>query len=67
LALDGGEWSASCSSHFTPGEIAPRTHCVGDWMGPRAGLDSVEKRKVSLTSAGNQTPAVQPVTHRYTD
>jgi hypothetical protein len=29
-ALDGGEWSASCS-HFTP--------WIGGWVGLRAGLD----------------------------
>jgi len=23
LALDGGEWSTSCSSRFTPGEKSP--------------------------------------------
>jgi hypothetical protein len=25
---------------FTPG-----THCIGDWVDPRAGVDNVEKRK----------------------
>jgi hypothetical protein len=43
-ALAGGEWSASCPCYFNPGERAPGTH----WMGPRAGLDNMEKRK-SLT------------------
>jgi hypothetical protein len=38
--LVGGEWSASRPGRFTPG-----THWIGDWMGPRAGLDDVEKRK----------------------
>jgi hypothetical protein len=32
-ALVGGEWSA------------PGTHLIGGWVGPRAGLDEVEKRK----------------------
>jgi hypothetical protein len=40
-ALVGGEWSATC-----PGERAPhRTHSIGGWVDPRAGLDDVEKRK----------------------
>jgi hypothetical protein len=28
-----------------PGEAAPVTHCLGGWVGPRAGLDDVKKRK----------------------
>jgi hypothetical protein len=44
-ALVGGEWSASSPGRFTPGERAPATHWVGGWVGPRAGLDDVEKRK----------------------
>jgi hypothetical protein len=45
-ALDGGEWSASRTCHFTPGEKAPGTHWIGGHVGPRAGLDAVEKRKI---------------------
>jgi hypothetical protein len=30
---------------FTPGERPPRTHWIGGWLDPRAGLDDVEKRK----------------------
>jgi hypothetical protein len=44
-ALGGGEWSASRSCRFTPGERASGTHWLGGWVGPRAGLDNVEKRK----------------------
>jgi hypothetical protein len=44
-ALDGGEWSASCLCCFTPGETAIGTHWIGGWVGPRTGLDAVEKRK----------------------
>jgi hypothetical protein len=33
---------------FTPGERAPGTHWIGGWVGPRAGLDDVEKRKLIL-------------------
>jgi hypothetical protein len=34
--------SASRSCRFILGERAPGTHCIG-WMGPRAGLDDMEK------------------------
>jgi hypothetical protein len=43
LTLGGSEWSASCPSCFTPKERAPVTHCIGDWVGPRAGLDVMLK------------------------
>jgi hypothetical protein len=45
LVLVGGEWSASRPGRYTPKERAPGTHWVGGWVGPRAGLDIVEKRK----------------------
>jgi hypothetical protein len=41
----GGEGSASRLSSFTPGERAPGTHWIGGWVGPRFGLDDVERRK----------------------
>jgi hypothetical protein len=40
-----------------PGKIDPGAHWTGGWVGPRAGLDE-EK---NLVTAGNQTPAVQPI------
>jgi hypothetical protein len=40
-----GEWSASRPGRFTPEKRAPGTHRIGGWMGPRADLDDVEKRK----------------------
>jgi hypothetical protein len=36
---------------LTPGGRAPGTHWVRDWVGPRACLDDVEKRKF-LNSPG---------------
>jgi hypothetical protein len=42
-ALVGGEYSASCPVRFTPGDRATGTHCVGDWVGSRAGLNDEEK------------------------
>jgi hypothetical protein len=44
-ALDEGEWSASHHGRFSREEIAPGTHWPGGWVGPRTGLDTVEKRK----------------------
>jgi len=41
--LDGCEWSPSRSGRFTPRERARFTHCIGGWVGPRVGLDAVEK------------------------
>jgi len=46
LALDGGEWLASSPGLFTLRKRAPGTHCVGGWVGHRAGLDMVVKRKI---------------------
>jgi hypothetical protein len=45
LALAGSEWLASRPYRFTPGERAPGNHWIGGWVGPRDGLDDVEKRK----------------------
>jgi hypothetical protein len=45
-ALDGGEWSASRRGRFTSRERAPGTHWIGGWVGPRAVLDAVVKRKI---------------------
>jgi hypothetical protein len=42
LVLVGGEWSASRSCRFTPGERAPVTHWIGGSVDPRAGLDDVD-------------------------
>jgi hypothetical protein len=40
-----------------PGERAPGTHCIGSWMGLRAGLDDVEKRKfLTLPGLEHQPP-----------
>jgi hypothetical protein len=59
LALVGGEWSASRPGRFTPGEIAPGTYWIGGWVGPRTGLDDMEKIL--------DPSVVQPVGSRYTD
>ena len=48
---------------FTPRE-RPATHCIGGWLGPRAGLDRCGKSRPRL---GFDTLTVQPVASRYTD
>jgi hypothetical protein len=42
-ALVGGELSTSRSGHFTPWERVPGTHWIGGWVGPKVGLDDMEK------------------------
>jgi hypothetical protein len=64
-----GEWRYSSIpdlGRFTPGERAPGTHWIGGWVGPRAGLDAMEKRE-AVAPARNRTRTVQPVSRRYTD
>jgi hypothetical protein len=67
--MEVSEWSASCPSRFTPRERAPGTHWIGGWVGSRAVLDAVVKRKIpSLRLESNpRTPIVQSVAQRYTD
>jgi hypothetical protein len=45
--LKSGELSVSCTGRFTRGEIVPGAHLIGVWVGPRASLDVMEKRKIS--------------------
>jgi hypothetical protein len=47
-----------------PGKDPAGTHWVGSWVGPRASLDDMEKRKF-LTFPGTRTPT--PRSSRYTD
>jgi hypothetical protein len=53
-ALDGGEWSASRPGRLTPRERALGTHWIGGWVGPRAVLDAMVKRKIP-SPAGKRT------------
>jgi len=41
-ALDGCKWSTSAPAALAPGNH-PATHLVVGWMGPRTGLDVLEK------------------------
>ena len=42
----------------------PGTHCIGGWVGPRAGLDRCGKFR---PQAGFDPRTVHPVASRYTD
>jgi hypothetical protein len=44
-ALVGGQWSDSRPGRFTPEERDPGTNWIEGWVGPRAGMDNMEKRK----------------------
>jgi hypothetical protein len=55
-ALDRGEGSVSLPGSFTPGEVAPGTHCIRGWMGHKAGQNAVAKRKTSSLAL----PGIEP-------
>jgi hypothetical protein len=56
----GGQLHAPAA--LPPGVRTPGTHYTGGWMGSRAGLDAVAKRKVPIPApAGKWTPVVQPI------
>jgi hypothetical protein len=52
----------SCQLHVPAAalpEKEPGIRWIGGWVGPRAGLDAVAKRKIPVPG-GNRTPVVQP-------
>jgi hypothetical protein len=59
-ALVGSEWSASRPGRFSPGERAPGPQWIGGWMGPRAGVDDVDKRKFLTIPGLELRPLVRP-------
>jgi hypothetical protein len=58
------EWVVNATPRPTYPPERPGTHCIEDWMGPRAGLDRCEK---SHPPPGFDSRTVQPVARRYTD
>jgi hypothetical protein len=50
-------------------ERAPSTHWIGGWVGARAVLDALVKRKIPSPrrESNPRTPIVQPIAQRYTD
>jgi hypothetical protein len=68
MLVAGDEWSALRLGRFTPGERAHGTHWIGGWVGPRPGLDDVEKRKFFTLQGLELRPSVvQPVASHCTD
>jgi hypothetical protein len=61
-ALDGGEWSVLRPCRFTLRERVPGTHWIGGWVGPRAILNAVVKRKIPSPRRESKarTPIIQP-------
>ena len=57
----GGQRHASAA---LPAGNRPGTHCIGVWMGPRAGIDGCGK---SRPPQGFDPRTAQPVASRYTD
>jgi hypothetical protein len=71
-ALIWGEWLASRPAAFPPppppGKESPSTQWIGGWVGPRAGLDDMEKWKILFTPGLELRPlGRQPVASRSTD
>jgi hypothetical protein len=64
-ARDRGEWSASCPCRSTFGERAPCIHCIRDWVGPRAGLDDMEKGEISYTHQESNSDTTLPLRIKY--
>jgi hypothetical protein len=53
--------------HAPAREIVPGSHWLGGWVGPRAGLHTVSKRKFPSPrrESNPDHPIVQPVVSRY--
>jgi hypothetical protein len=68
-ALAGNEWLASRSASFTWSERDSGTHWIGSWVGPRAVLDTVVKRKIPspCRESNPRTPIIQSVAQCYND
>jgi hypothetical protein len=61
--LDRGEWSAPRPGRLTLREKVPGTHWIGVWVGSRAVLDALVKRKIPSPrwELNPRTPIIQPV------
>jgi hypothetical protein len=65
-ALDRSECSASRPGRFTISERVPGTHWIWGWVGPRAVLDTVAKRKIPSPCRDSNPRSSSPVVQRYT-
>jgi len=63
-SLCGSERSASHSGHFISGERNSGILSIGGWVGPGAGLDIAEKRKLSCLcrNSNHEVLIIHPVT-----
>ena len=61
--LDGSEQTASRPGHFTRGERGRGPHGIGGWLGRRASLKTLEKRKIPhpYRESNQDFQLVQPV------
>jgi len=57
-------WVVSVTRRPLYSRERPGTHCIGGWVGPRAGLEGCGKSRPHL---GYDPRTVQPVASRYTD
>jgi hypothetical protein len=57
------------SQPLYPERKSPGTHWIGGWVGPRAVLDAVVKRKIPSPrrESNSRIPIVQPIAQRFTD
>jgi hypothetical protein len=66
----GTRWRRVVSFTIRPlhsDEGAPSTHWLGGWVGSRASLDAMEKRKISCPMPGTEPQPSKLVDCRYTD
>jgi hypothetical protein len=67
-ALVGGEWSASRPGGLTPWEIAHGFNSIRGWVGPRTGVDDMERRKnLPCRDPNSDLSAVQSAASRKID
>jgi hypothetical protein len=66
ITMPSSHSSASSSSYFTSRKRASSTHWIGYGMDPRAGIDMMEKRKIS-SSTRNPTLTVQSRVSQFSD
>jgi hypothetical protein len=41
-------------------------HWIGGWVGPRPGLDTIVKRKITIPCRDSNPPIIEPVAQYYT-
>jgi len=57
-------WVVNATSRLLYPRERPGTHCIGDWVGPRACMDVCGKSRLP---PGFDPLTIQPVASRYTD